>query len=249
VVSDHLGSPRLIVDIADGSIAQQIDYDSFGNILSDTNPNFQPFTFAGGLNDNDTALIRFGARDYDPTIGRWTSKDPIGLAAGTNVFIYVNNDPVNFVDLIGKNPIAIGIGAGIAIGRAATIIAPRLIALAKLANSALSNWLHNENVAPPEENPPAEGDKEGESEQPTDKPKEHSEGEKALNDLLNDLTNSGSKPLSPEDADAALDLGKELGLGTRDDRKEDHWKGGPHIHIDKCRVPKGGKHIPALPND
>jgi RHS repeat-associated protein len=249
VVSDHLGSPRLIVDISDGSIAQQIDYDTFGNILFDSNPNFQPFAFAGGLNDNDTGLIRFGARDYDPQIGRWTIKDPIGLAAGTNVFIYVNNDPVNFVDITGKNPIAIGIGAGIAIGRAATIIAPRLIALAKLANSALSNWLHNENVAPPEENPPAEGDKEGESEQPTDKPKEHSEGEKALNDLLNDLTNSGSKPLSPEDADAALDLGKELGLGTRDDRKEDHWKGGPHIHIDKCRVPKGGKHIPALPND
>lgn len=108
VISDHLGSPRLIIDISDGSIAQQIDYDTFGNILSDSNPNFQPFAFAGGLNDNDTALIRFGARDYDPQIGRWTIKDPIGLSAGTNVFIYVNNDPVNFIDLDGLFAINVG---------------------------------------------------------------------------------------------------------------------------------------------
>jgi len=106
VVSDHLGSPRLIVDIADGSIAQQIDYDTFGNILFDSNPNFQPFAFAGGLNDNDTNLIRFGARDYDPTIGRWTSKDPILFDGGdSNLFGYVENDPVNWIDpegLIGE---------------------------------------------------------------------------------------------------------------------------------------------------
>lgn len=100
-----IACPCLIVDIADGSIAQQIDYDTFGNIFFDSNPNFQPFAFAGGLNDNDTGLIRFGARDYDPTIGRWTSKDPIGLAAGSNVFIYVNNDPVNLTDPTGLCPV------------------------------------------------------------------------------------------------------------------------------------------------
>ena len=36
-----------------------------------------PFGFAGGLYDEDTGLIRFGARDYDPSVGRWTAKDPI----------------------------------------------------------------------------------------------------------------------------------------------------------------------------
>ncbi|MDH5757197.1 MAG: hypothetical protein OEZ55_11075 [Nitrospinota bacterium] len=79
VISDHLGSVRLVVNSADGSKAQQIDYDEFGNITQDTNPDFQPFAYVGGVFDQHTKLIRFGARDYDAHAGRWTSKDPIGL--------------------------------------------------------------------------------------------------------------------------------------------------------------------------
>jgi RHS repeat-associated protein len=79
IVSDHLGSVRLVVNVADGSIAQQIDYDEFGQVTQDTNPGFQPFGFAGGLYDADTGLVRFGARDYDPAVGRWTAKDPGAL--------------------------------------------------------------------------------------------------------------------------------------------------------------------------
>lgn len=102
IISDHLGSPRLIVNTTDGTIAQQIDYDEFGNIISDTNPGFQPFGFAGGLYDQDTKLTRFGLRDYDAYTGRWTSKDPILFAAGdTNLYGYVANDPVNGVDPLG----------------------------------------------------------------------------------------------------------------------------------------------------
>jgi RHS repeat-associated protein len=99
ILSDHLGSPRLVVNTATGEIAQRIDYGEFGNVLSDTNPAFQPFGFAGGLYDADTRLVRFGARDYDPHTGRWTTKDPIGFAGGdTNLYGYVANDPVNFFD-------------------------------------------------------------------------------------------------------------------------------------------------------
>ena len=103
IVHDHLGSPRRVVDVETGEIAQRLDYDVLGRILVDTNPDFQPFGFAGGLHDGDTGLVRFGARDYDSELGRWTAKDPSGFAGGdTNLYAYAYGDPVNFVDPNGE---------------------------------------------------------------------------------------------------------------------------------------------------
>ena len=103
---DQVGSLRTITD-GSGNIIKKIDYDSFGNILFDSNPAFSvPFGFAGGLHDRDTGLVRFGARDYDPAIGRWTAKDPIDFDGGdTNLFQYVEADPVNRIDPLGLLPI------------------------------------------------------------------------------------------------------------------------------------------------
>ncbi|MBU1188529.1 MAG: hypothetical protein KKC01_05810 [Gammaproteobacteria bacterium] len=102
IVSDHLGSPRLVIDTETGEIIQQMSYDTFGRVIEDSNPGFQPFGFAGGLYDHDTGLVRFGARDYDPETGRWTAKDPIRFAGGdTNLYAYVLNDPVNLIDPLG----------------------------------------------------------------------------------------------------------------------------------------------------
>lgn len=99
IVSDHLGSPRLVVNTADGTIAQRMDYDEHGKVVLDTNPGFQPFGFAGGLYDRQTGLVRFGARDYDPEVGRWTARDPIGFAGrSANLYLYSFGDPVNYID-------------------------------------------------------------------------------------------------------------------------------------------------------
>jgi RHS repeat-associated protein len=96
---DQVGSLKAISD-SSGATIKQVDYDSFGNVISDTNTSMTtPFGFAGGLHDRDTGLVRFGFRDYDPAIGRWTAKDPIDFAGGdVNLFQYVSADPVNFVD-------------------------------------------------------------------------------------------------------------------------------------------------------
>jgi RHS repeat-associated protein len=111
IVSDHLGSPRMVVDVTTGAIVQRMDYDEFGQVITDSNPGFQPFGFAGGLYDRDTKLVRFGARDYDAETGRWAAKDPIGFSGGdTNLYGYVLNDPVNEIDPSGLNPILRAIG-------------------------------------------------------------------------------------------------------------------------------------------
>jgi RHS repeat-associated protein len=105
ILKDHLGSPRLVVDVATGTVVQRMDYDAFGQVTQDTNPGFQPFGFAGGLYDSETSLVRFGSRDYDAEVGRWTTKDPIVFYGGdTNLYAYVLNDPVNFSDPSGKQP-------------------------------------------------------------------------------------------------------------------------------------------------
>ena len=87
-------------------------------MLEDTSPGFQPFGFAGGIWDEATGLVRFGARDYDAVAGRWTAKDPVGLLnGGSNPYAYADGDPLSFVDPDGQIPILpiiIGIGAGFA---------------------------------------------------------------------------------------------------------------------------------------
>ncbi|MEW6067670.1 MAG: RHS repeat-associated core domain-containing protein [Nitrospirota bacterium] len=106
---DQVGSLRAVTD-STGNIVKRIDYDSFGNIINDTNPSFSiPFGFAGGLHDRDTGLVRFGARDYDPVIGRWTAKDPIDFYGGdANLFAYVGNNPVRWLDPYGLKWVSTG---------------------------------------------------------------------------------------------------------------------------------------------
>lgn len=102
VVADHLGSARVVVDIDSGTVIQRLNYDEFGNVLGDSNPGFQPFGFAGGIYDTDTGLVRFGVRDYDAEIGRWTARDPILFTGGqVNLYVYVGNDPIAYVDYSG----------------------------------------------------------------------------------------------------------------------------------------------------
>ena len=99
LIYDQVGSLRIVADGA-GNVIKSIQYDSFGNIIADSNPTLEvPFGFAGGLHDKDTGLVRFGYRDYDPDVGRWTAKDPIFFAGGdTDLYGYCLADPINFVD-------------------------------------------------------------------------------------------------------------------------------------------------------
>ena len=156
ILTDQVGSPRLVVNTDTGVIAQRMGYDSFGKVLTDTNPGFQPFGFAGGLYDSDTKLVRFGARDYDAETGRWRAKDPI-LFQGkdTNLYGYVLGDPIQRLDPTGtasyecinaclaslglpatvSGGVAAGVAAAVgAAAGAATVIGPGLVAIIACEN-------------------------------------------------------------------------------------------------------------------
>jgi RHS repeat-associated protein len=125
ILSDHLGSPRLVVDAATGAVVQRADYDAWGNVLAGTNPGFQPFGFAGGLHDCETALVRFGARDYDPQAGRWTAKDPIRFTGSSdNLYAYAFGDSVNRIDPDGRDPEDANTDGWLAAGAAVAVIEP-----------------------------------------------------------------------------------------------------------------------------
>jgi len=116
---DQVGSLRAISRVLSPDntfeVIKEITYDTFGNILSDTNPSLKiPFGFAGGLYDADTKLTRFGYRDYDAYTGKWTAKDPIGFAGGdSNLYGYVLGDPVNFIDPTGEYGVPGAIGGAV----------------------------------------------------------------------------------------------------------------------------------------
>ena len=130
VIVDQVGSPRLVIDTASGAIAESIDYDAWGMITHDSAPGFIPFGFAGGLVDPDTGLVHFGARDYDPSTGRWTTSDPIRFAGGdADLYRYAGDDPVNRSDPAGLGCEAVkatysgllGVFGGPALGFAAQV--------------------------------------------------------------------------------------------------------------------------------
>jgi len=110
VITDHLGSLRFVINVSDGTIAQRMDYDDWGNVLVNTAPDFTPFGFAGGMYDSQIKLTRFGARDYDAECGRWTAKDPIGFKGSQyNIYEYVKDDPINFIDITGLGFVDFGL--------------------------------------------------------------------------------------------------------------------------------------------
>jgi RHS repeat-associated protein len=144
LVTDPLGSVRLVVRVSDGQVQQRLDYSAFGRVLFDSNPGFQPFGYAGGLWEPQTGLVRFGARDYDPEVGRWTAKDPIGFSGGdTNLYGYVVQDPVNLIDPSGTIvPLLVAAWAAVELGLAIVDIIDAIQTLtdpcASAADKALS---------------------------------------------------------------------------------------------------------------
>ncbi len=101
-LTDHLGSVRNILNSV-GTIVDTIDYDSFGNIVSESSLQFgDRYKYTAREWDSQLGLYYYRARFYSPTTGRFTSEDPISYAGGqVNLNAYVGNAPTAYIDPFG----------------------------------------------------------------------------------------------------------------------------------------------------
>lgn len=98
--NDHLGSPQVLTD-ENQTVVWQGSYDPFGEVTETVSAVEQNLRFPGQYLDRETGLHYNYFRTYDPSIGRYTQSDPIGLHGGINTFGYVGGNPVSFVDPYG----------------------------------------------------------------------------------------------------------------------------------------------------
>jgi RHS repeat-associated protein len=93
--ADRLGTVEAVSN-SSGQVVSTIGFDSFGEA---TGALASAFGFTGREFDSETGLYFYRARYYSPSLGRFTSKDPIGLDGGdVNFYGYVGNNPVNYTD-------------------------------------------------------------------------------------------------------------------------------------------------------
>lgn len=108
VLRDHRGTPVQTIDTSTGAEIAQARFSTGGRLL--VGGTGSTFGYVGGIADAGTGLIRLGARDYIPEVGRWAAPDPARWGGGqANLYEYGFGDPVDFIDPSGNSAIVGGI--------------------------------------------------------------------------------------------------------------------------------------------
>lgn len=100
---DGHGNVTAVTD-ENGAVLKSYEYDAFGVELNEDASDGNPFRYCGAYYDKETGLYYLINRYYDPTLGRFTQKDP--AKDGSNWYIYCYNDPINLLDALGLKPTA-----------------------------------------------------------------------------------------------------------------------------------------------
>lgn len=98
--TNHLGSVSLELG-QDGQLLSYEEYTPYGATSYFFAKIPKRYRFTGKERDKESGLYYYGARYYAPGIARWISCDPIGLADGVNLYLYVHSNPVNYIDPTG----------------------------------------------------------------------------------------------------------------------------------------------------
>ena len=105
--SSHLGSASLVLDHEAQMISYE-EYTPYGSTsyqaMRNQTETPQRYRYTGKERDEESGLYYHGARYYAPWLGRWINPDPAGLIDGTNLYIYVANNPLKYKDPTGLQP-------------------------------------------------------------------------------------------------------------------------------------------------
>jgi RHS repeat-associated protein len=109
VTYDGNGNVWNLVSASAGTETARYEYGPFGEPLRMTGPvaGSNPFRFSTKYQDAETGLLYYGYRYYNPSTGRWLSRDPIEEEGGFNLYAFVGNAPVNYVDPFGERTISV----------------------------------------------------------------------------------------------------------------------------------------------
>jgi len=102
VFEDANGNVTDYVDI-NGAIVAHYDFDAYGNIISSAGSKKDDFLFRFSTKyfDRETGLYAYIFRDYSLKTARWLAREPLEENGGGNLYLYLNNDPISWVDYIG----------------------------------------------------------------------------------------------------------------------------------------------------
>ncbi|UDQ98399.1 RHS repeat-associated core domain-containing protein [Lentisphaerota bacterium WC36G] len=92
-----------LIDMSSGSIANRYDYSPFGQLIADVETVENPFKFSSEFHDEESGLVYYNYRYYNPTTGKWLNRDPIQEKGGLNIYGFVNNQPITKVDNLGHD--------------------------------------------------------------------------------------------------------------------------------------------------
>ena len=103
VAYDGNGNLSALISAANGAAVANYEYGPFGELLRATGPmaKLNPFRFSTKFDDDESDLLYYGYRYYNPSMGRWANRDPKEEEGGLNLYEFACNGPGNFIDLLG----------------------------------------------------------------------------------------------------------------------------------------------------
>lgn len=107
---DANGCVTSLTDTNGSSVATYV-YGPFGQTVSSSGAlaDENPFRFSTKYTDDETDLLYYGFRFYQPETGRWPSRDPIGELGGANLYGFVGNNALSRADFIGLSTVSVSI--------------------------------------------------------------------------------------------------------------------------------------------